>query len=193
MDKESLKISIRNFADNFSFNITLILIFSIFLNITVESLILGFGVIINLILSKLLQYFASNPLLEKYFCSSLSTSNASNSIQLLGFLTSYYSVYKYIVNGSTGWMSSFIFMLFATIMLGRIYLENASSIIQLICYWSFGLVIGFMIGIISGNVKLKKNKTTEIIETTEDKTCNGENNQDYVCQAFKDGKVFESL
>lgn len=195
MDKENIKSGINNFAVYFSFNLTIIIVFYTFLDMNIQNFILSVGVIINLIVSKIIKLFSYNPTIEKYFCSSDISSSSTNSMQLLGFLSSYLSVHKYITKNGNGWMGTFSFMLLATILLGRIYYENNTSIANLISYWFLGFILGLAVGMISGNMKSKQDKENIIVDenSPDDKTCNSENNQDYVCQAFKDGKVFESL
>ena len=67
MNKESLKNSVKKFGNNFFFNISAILIFSIVLNIDTESIILGIGVILNIIISKTMAFSSNNSFIQKYF------------------------------------------------------------------------------------------------------------------------------
>ena len=202
MNKESLKLSIKNFGNNFFFNISAILIFSVFLNINSESFILAAGIIINLLVSKAFSFSSNNSFIQKYFCKPTTESqiNAAGSMQLFGFLTGYYTINRYISMDNMTWISCLIFLTSISILFGRLYLESSFSFSQLISFWFLGLFIGFLVGYVGGKAA-KKNREKQIDSVCKDSkpnsedetTCEKNGNEDYVCQAFKDGKVFESL
>ena len=202
MNKESLKLSIKSFGNNFFFNISAILIFSVFLNINSESFILAAGIIINILVSKAFSFSSDNSFIQKYFCKPTTESqiNAAGSMQLFGFLTGYYTINRYISMDNMTWVTCLIFLTAVSILFGRLYLESSFSFSQMISFWFLGLFIGFIVGFISGKAS-KKNKEKEINNicndskpnTEDETTCEKNGNEDYVCQAFKDGKVFESL
>ena len=202
MNKESLKNSVKQFGNNFFFNISAILIFSIFLNIDTESIILGIGVIINIIISKTMAFSSNNSFIQKYFCKPTTETevNAAGSIQLFGFLTGYYTINRFIKLDNMTWVSCLIFLIAASILFGRLYLESSFSFPQLVSFWFLGLFVGFLVGYISGNTAKKKKKKeiedackNSVPDSENETTCDKSSNDDYVCQAFKDGKVFESL
>lgn len=202
MNKESIKKSVKNFGNNFFFNLSAILIFSIFLNIDSESIILGVGIIINIIISKVMTLSSSNSFIQKYFCKPTTESeiNASGSIQLFGFLTGYYTINRYLKLDNMTWLSCLIFLITVSILFGKLYLESSFSFPQIVSFWFLGLFIGLLVGYISGNAaKKKKEKEIQSVcmssapSSEEETRCDKNGNDDYVCQAFKDGKVFESL
>ena len=202
MNKESIKSSVKNFGNNFFFNISAILIFSIFLSIDAESIILGIGIIINIIISKAMSFSSNNSFIQKYFCKPTTESevNAAGSIQLFGFLTGYFTINRYLKLDNMTWVSCLIFLIAVSILFGRLYLENSFTFSQIVSFWFLGLFIGFLVGYISGKAAIKK-KEKEIQSvcqnsppnSEEETRCDKNGNDDYVCQAFKDGKVFESL
>ena len=121
-------------------------------------------------------------------------------MQLFGFLTGYYTINRYINMDNMTWISCLIFLTSISILFGRLYLESSFSFSQMISFWFLGLFIGFIVGYISGKAA-KKNREKQIDSVCNDSkpnsedetTCEKNGNEDYVCQAFKDGKVFESL
>ena len=202
MNKESIKSSIKSFGDNFFFNISANLIFSVFMNIDLESIILTVGVIINIVISQAMSLGSNNTFIQRYFCKPTTESqiNAAGSCQLFGFITGYFTINRYIKLNNMTWISSLVFLIAISILFGKLYIENSFSITQIISFWFLGFFIGAIVGLISGRAA-KNQRNKEINDTCKDSTPNsedettcGENqNQDYVCQAFKDGKVFQSL
>lgn len=202
MNKESIKISIKNFGNNFFFNISAILIFSVFLNIDSESFILAAGVIINILISKALSVTSNNSFIQRYFCKATTESqiNAAGSCQLFGFLAGYFTINRYVKLTNMTWISCLIFMIVVSILFGKLYVENSFSFSQIISFWFLGFFIGAISGLLSGQAakKQKKKEINDICNESksspeDETTCEKNGNQDYVCQAFKDGKVFESF
>jgi hypothetical protein len=204
MNKDSIKNSIRSFAHNFFFNISFILIFGLFININKENIILAVGIIVNIIIYKILGFSSNNEFIQKYFCTPTTESqiNAIGSIQLFGFITGHYTVNKYLKDMTMSWIGTLLFLLFSSILFGRIYIEDSFGFASLMSYWLLGFILGSIFGYLSG-IESNKSKKQELkdylkensnlIKDESDKSCSKENDQDYVCQAFKDGKVFESL
>lgn len=201
MEKEELKASIINFGNNFSFNVSSILFFSIFINLDKETLVLFFGLIVNIIVAKIFNSLSSGSYIQKFFCKLEAGKkiNGLDSIQLFGFLTGYYTLNKYIKYSSAKWASSFVFLIVASICFCRIYIEEQFSIQGLVSMWFAGFLIGAFTGFLSGNAadenskkNLKDHNSNNSEEDYNDKTCTKNDQDDYICQAFKDGKVFEN-
>lgn len=204
MNKDSIKKSIQNFAHNFFFNISLILIFSFFIHLNKESFILSIGVIVNVFIYKMLNFSSNNQFIQKYFCTPTTESqiNAIGGIQLFGFISGYYALNKYLKDMSMSWIGTLLFFLCISILFGRIYIEDSFGFASLMSYWLLGFIMGSIFGYLSGSAanKTKKQELNDYLKENgktladdSDKSCSKENDQDYVCQAFKDGKVFESL
>ena len=201
MNKEGIKESIKNFGNNFFFNVSAIVIFSVFLSLNIESFILAGGVIANILISKAFSSSSNNAFIQKYFCNPTTESqvNASGSTQLFGFLTGYYTINRYIKLQNMTWISSLLFLIAVSILFGRLYIEDSFSLTQFVSFWFLGFFLGCLVGFIGGKMS-KREKEKEInsicnnnSQSEDETTCGKDDNEDYVCQAFKDGKVFESL
>ena len=128
MDKEELKSSIANFGNNFSFNMSAILFFSLFLNLNKETTIMVIGLLINNITALIFNSLSTSSYIQRYFCKIEAGKklNGLESIQLFGFLTGYYSSNKYFKYLDARWTASFVFLLVASICFCRIYIEENS-------------------------------------------------------------------
>ena len=189
------------FGNNFSFNMSAILIFSIFINLDTETLILIIGLIINNIISLIIGNLNANNFIQKYFCKTEPGKkiNGLDSIQLFGFLTGYYSLNRYFKYLNSKWTSSFIFLGVISICFARIYIEEEFSLTGIVSLWFMGFLIGAFTGYLSGKSASQQSSqnnsskdNTNNTTSEDDKSCSQNNQDDYICQAFKDGKVFET-
>ena len=194
--QDDLKLSIDNFGNNFSFNISAILIFSLFLNFNKETLILAIGVIINLMVSYGASYVLGFKYLQQFFCKDgcQNTDHALESIQMFGFLTGYYTFNRLMKYTNMKWVLCFACMVCVSILFSNKYAHDNYSFASILIMWLLGLLIGAFTGYLSGNSALEEisENLPKNATATSDATCSQSNQNDYVCQAFKDGKVYNA-
>jgi hypothetical protein len=202
-NKDEFKTSLDSFGNNFSFNVTAILIFSLFLNLNKETLILVIGLIINTIVSYGSSFVLNAKYIQQFFCKNgcQNPTHALESMQLFGFLTGYYTLNRMIKFTNMKWVICFGFLILVSFLFSNKYAHDNFNISSIIIMWSVGFLMGGFAGYLSGKSALTEalenapkniNNATGGAGSASDATCSNSNQNDYVCQAFKDGKVYNA-
>lgn len=195
INRDEFKTSLDSFGNNFSFNVTAILIFSLFLNLNKETLILVIGLIINTIVAYGSSFVLGIKYLQQFFCKEgcQNPTHALESMQLFGFLTGYYTLNRMTKFTNMKWMICFGFLLLVSFLFSNKYAHDNFSPSSIIIMWCIGFLIGAFAGYFSGKSALTEateNVPKNINTSNSDATCSSSNQNDYVCQAFKNGKVY---